>query len=746
MTEPRHASYTCPLCEATCGLQLTLEGERITAVRGDPDDVFSRGFVCPKGVALGQLYHDPDLLRSPQMRSEDGFRQAAWDEAYAEVERRLMPILEEHGRDAVAVYLGNPNVHNLAGALYARPLLMALGSKNIFTASTVDQMPKHVSSGYLFGNPNLIPVPDLDRTDYLLMLGANPRHSNGSLCTAPDFPGRISAIHERGGQVVVVDPRRSLTAKKASEHVAIRPGTDALLLFAMLHTVLAEKLVRPTPLLSDHTTGFEQLEELLTPFQPSAVAGPTGIAEATIRRLTRELASAERAVVYSRIGTHTAAFGTLTSWAVDALNLLLGQLDRPGGAMFPLPANRLPGDGTPGGRGFTIGRWRSRVRNLPEVRGELPVATLADEILTPGPGQVRALVTIAGNPVLSTPHSARLDEALASLEFMVSVDFYRNETTRHADVILPPPAAPARSHYDAAFYGLSVRNIANYSPALLPAAGPPEHEILARLTLIARGRGAAADPAQAHQALLRDTAKRVVKARGSRVQGRSADELLRLQEEQLGDREPTDRVIDLLIRAGAYGDGFGSHPGGLSLAHLEAHPHGVDLGPLTPLLPGALRTRSGQIELLAEPIVADIARLRASLTDESSGLLLIGRRHLRSNNSWMHNLPALAGGRALCTLQMHPEDAAARGLQAGALAQVTSRVGQVQAAVELTEDIMPGVVSLPHGYGHDRADTGQNVAAQRPGINSNVLTDPECIDPLSGNAVLNGIPVAVTTG
>ena len=740
-TADRRAFYTCPLCEATCGLDITLRGQEILHIRGDKEDVFSKGFVCPKGATLKQLHEDPDRLRQPMMRDGDTWRAVSWEEAFAEVERQLMPILEQHGRDAVALYFGNPTVHNLAGALYARPLAKALGSKNAYSASTVDQMPKHVSCGLLFGHPDLIPVPDLDRTDYLLMLGANPMHSNGSLCTAPDFPGRLKAIRRRGGKVVVVDPRRSWTAQKADEHRFIRPGTDVYLLFGIIHTLLDENLARPGRL-AGHTDGFAEVEAWVRPFSSEAVATATGIEAATIRRLARELAASPTAAVYGRIGTHTVPFGTLSSWAVDVINLLTGNLDRAGGAMFPHPAHSRWPSGKPG-RGFLLGRWHSRVRHLPEVRGELPVATLADEIETPGQGQVRALLTIGGNPVLSTPHSTRLDAALATLDFMVSVDPYLNETTRHAHVILPPPPPLARSHYDYAFYHLSVRNVANYSPPLLDHDGLPEYDILARLVLIVGGMGAEADPALVHAHLLAEAAQRAVSSPGSPVAGRDAATLI----DQLNDRPPTDRLIDLLLRAGPHGDGFGADPDGLSLAKLEARPHGIDLGPLGPRFPEALRTASGKIELAAAPLVAEVARLKAALDDvsghEAGSFVLVGRRHLRSNNSWMHNVEALVKGKDRCTLHLHPDDAAALGLADGDVAEVASRVGRVEAPVEVTADIMPGVVSLPHGWGHTQRGARLSVAARHPGVNANVLTDPAALDPLSGNAVLNALPVTV---
>jgi anaerobic selenocysteine-containing dehydrogenase len=489
---------TCPLCEATCGLELTVRDGEVVRVRGDRENTFSRGFICPKGSAIQRLHTDPDRLRRPLVRHGDDpatatWEEVGWDEAFALVEERLRGIVERHGRDAVGIYLGNPSVHSLGAAVFNPVLVKALGTTNLFTASTVDQMPKHVSCGYMFGNPLLIPVPDIDRTDHLLVLGANPYESNGSLCTAPDFPGRLQAIRERGGTVVVVDPRRTKTAEHADEWVPIRPGTDAALLVGMVHVLFAEDRVdlgRLGPL----TSGLHELRGAVAPFTPERVATATGIPADTVRRLAVELADAPTAAVYGRIGTHTVRFGTVAAWAVDVLNALTANLDEPGGAMFPLPAH-VPAGGKGRGRGFVVGRRHSRVRGHPEVRGELPVATMAEEITTPGEGQVRALITVAGNPALSTPQAERLDAALGQLELMVSVDPYRNETTRHAHVILPPPSALERSEYHLAFFNLAVRNFAEWSPPLFEAEGPQEHEILARLALIASGPDAGDDPA-----------------------------------------------------------------------------------------------------------------------------------------------------------------------------------------------------------------------------------------------------------
>ncbi|MFN8039074.1 MAG: molybdopterin oxidoreductase family protein [Acidimicrobiales bacterium] len=732
---------TCPLCEATCGLELTLRGDEVVRIRGDRDDPFSKGFICPKGSTLKHLHEDPDRLRRPMIRRGDDpdtatWEEVTWEEAFAEVERRLTPVLEAD-RQGVAIYLGNPNVHNLGGAIYNRPLIRALGTRNIFSASTVDQMPKHVSSGLMFGSAGSIPVPDLDRSDLVVLLGANPWESNGSLCTAPDFPGRLQAIQARGGRFVVVDPRRTKTAEHADQHLAIVPGTDALLLLALVHTLFDEDLV-DLGTVADHVDGVDEVRQLVADLTPEAVAGAVGIDAGTIRALARDIAAAPTAAVYGRIGTHTAEFGTLASWAVDVVNVLTGNLDRPGGAMFPLAAQgKRPGPPAPG-RGFTTGRHRSRVKGYPEVNSELPVATLADEILEPGEGQVRALITVAGNPVLSTPDSGRLAEALRGLDCMISVDIYRNETTRFAHVILPPPSPLERSHYDIAFTTLSVRNVAKWSPPVFETDAPQEGEILARLALIASGQGADADPALVDGLVLGALLGRAT-GEGGVCEGRDPDELA----DALWATTPTDRALEVMLRTGPYGDGFGADPDGLTLAGLADQPHGVDLGALAPRVPEVLSTRSGRIELAPEPIVADVPRLRAALDRHGDGLVLVGRRHLRSNNSWMHNLEVLVKGKPRCTLQVHPDDAERLGLAAGADARIRSRVGELVAPVEVTDEIRPGVVSLPHGWGHDQPGAALAVARRHAGVNTNVLTDADAIDPLSGNAVLNAIPVEV---
>jgi anaerobic selenocysteine-containing dehydrogenase len=786
-SETRVAYRTCPLCEAGCGLEITLhrtngaerpsamqralgpsgpspeatgaedtaseperpgrrpragDNERVGRIRGDRDDVFSHGFICPKGSTLRQLHEDPDWLRGPLVKRDGRLEPASWDEAFAEVERRLLPIAEQRGRDAVGIYVGNPNAHSVGALIFLRPLIRSLGTSNVFSASTVDQRPKEVSAGLMFGGALTVPVPDVDRTDFLLMLGANPYASNGSLATAPDWPGRIEALLERGGRLVVVDPRRTQTAEVASQHLAIRPGTDPLLLMALVNVLAADGLI-DLGRLEPYIVGVDQVVRLAEPFTPEAVAPATGLNPEEIRELAHDLAAAPSACVYGRIGTTTATFGTLTSWLVDVLNVLTGNLDRPGGAMFATAAAGAANTrGKPRhGRGIKLGRRHSRVRGLGETMGELPAACLAEEIDTPGEGQIRAMVVVGGNPVLSTPNAGRLDAALAGLEFMVAVDPYVNETTRHADVILPVPTALQRPHYDLALLQLAVRNVANYSPAVLPLdeGQPDEWHVLARLALVVQGFGAHADPALVDDQVLRTLVEGAVADETSPVAGREVDEIIAL----LGERTGPSRIIDFMLRTGPYGEGFGVRPNGLSLDVLLDHPHGVDLGPLEPRLPDVLRTPSGMVELAPEPLTADVGRLRAAMAEPAGGMRLIGRRDLRSNNSWMHNVEVLVKGRPRCTLHVHPDDASRLGLVDGEPASVRSRAGTVTIPAEVTDAIRPGVVSIPHGWGHDLPGVELSVARRYAGVNSNLLADEDLVDPVSGNAVLNGIPVEV---
>ncbi|MEU3608205.1 molybdopterin oxidoreductase family protein [Streptomyces sp. NPDC035033] len=726
------APRICPLCEATCGLVLTLDGGRVTGARGDRDDVFSRGFVCPKGAALPQVDADPDRLRTPLVRENGALREASWEEAFDTIAARIRPLIEDHGPDALGIVLGNPNVHTMAGALYPPLLLRAAGTSNLFTASTLDQMPKHVSSGLLFGDPFAVPVPDLDRTGHLLVVGANPLDSNGSLCTAPDFPGRLAALRRRGGTLTVVDPRRTRTARLADRHLAPRPGTDALLLAALVHTLFAEDLAAPGPL-ADRTEGIDRVRDAVREFTPEAVAPVCELDPGTIRAVARELAAAPAAAVYGRMGSSTVAHGTLANWLVDVLNVLTGNLDRPGGALFPrsatAPAPRPAGPG----RGFVLGRRHSRVSGHPEVKGEFPLAALAEEIDTPGEGRVRAVITIAANPVLSAPDGLRLDAALDGLDLLVCVDPYLNETTRHADVLLPPPPPSQSAHFDFAFNGFAVRDQVRYTPAAVPleAGRMDECEIHARLVLAVSGMHGA-PPSAVDDLAVDTTLAKAVTQPHSPAYGADPKEFAA----GLTGANGAERRLDLMLRLGPYG---------LTLDELKAHPHGIDLGPLKPRLDEVLKTRSGRIELLPDPIAADLPRLRAALAavPEPGTLRLVGRRHLRSNNSWLHNTPALTGGSNRCTLQVHPDDAGRLRLADGAPARIKGAGGELTAEVEVTDAVRPGVVSLPHGWGHDRPGTRLAVAAARPGVNVNQLLDGTLLDPLSGTAVLNGFPVEV---
>ncbi|GHF36249.1 anaerobic selenocysteine-containing dehydrogenase [Deinococcus metalli] len=675
----------CNLCEAICGLRLTVEGGRVTDVRGDPDDPLSRGHICPKGTALPDLHADPDRLKRPLRRVGDAWEELEWDAALDFVAARLSAVRDAHGPDAVASFQGNPSVHNSGTLLSASAFLKAIGSRNRFTATSTDQLPHHFAGAEMFGHPLLLPIPDIDRTDFFLMLGANPAASNGSILTAPGMRGRLKAIRERGGRVVLFDPRRTESAALATEYHPIRPGTDALLLLGLLNVIFVEFLERLGHL-ETFTDGLEALRQAAAPYTPVAVAPATGVPADVIRGLARDFARAERAVAYGRIGLSVQSFGGLSQWLVNALNIVTGHLDTPGSAMFPRPAFDLLLRARAGE--VHHGRYTSRVRGLPEFDHELPNVTMAEEMLTPGDGQVRALVTIAGNPVLSTPDGARLDRALAGLDFMVSIDPYLNETTRHAHVILPPATGLEVGHYDVIFHHFAVRNTARYSDPVFPI-GPDQrydHQIFAGLTERLTGKAGTSPEAR----------------------------------------------LNLGLKHGPYAT---------SVEDLRAHPHGIDYGPLTPCLPERLLTAGGRVHLAPAAMLADLPRLHATLRAPVPPLVLIGRRDLRSNNSWMHNTPRLMRGPARCTVQLHPHDA--RGLQDGQDVTVQSRVGAVTVPLEITEDVMPGVACLPHGFGHGRVGVRLAVAQAHAGASVNDLTDPERVDALTGNAALNGVPVTV---
>ena len=711
MSAHRHFR-TCNLCEAMCGLAVDVDGGVVRAIRGDADDVFSHGHVCPKAVALKDVHEDGDRLRRPLRRRGDDWEEIGWDEAFDEAAQRLASLQRAHGRTAVALYQGNPTVHNYGAILYGQLFARTLRTRSLFSATSVDQLPHMLASLLMFGHQLLLPVPDIDRTDYLLVLGANPVASNGSLMTAPGVERRLKELRARGGRLVVVDPRRTETAAMADRHVPIRPGTDALLLLAMVHTLFAEDLVRRGGVL-DLCDGLDSVRAAAEPYPPEAVEARTGVPADVIRTLARELASAPTAVVYGRVGVSTQEFGGLCCWLINVINLLTGNFDRAGGAMFPLPAVDVVGLAARIGQRGHFDRRRSRLRDLPEFGGELPVSVLAEEIETEGEGQIRALVTLCGNPVLSTPDGARLGRALGGLEYMVSIDFYLNETTRHSHLILPPTGPLERDHYDLIFHTLAVRNTAKYSPTLFDAGPDARHD----------------------WQILLELSERLARAKGRHtLRSRVTHAALR----RLGPRG----LLALLLRVGPHGRGLKPFGRGLTLGTLEAAPHGIDLGPLQPCLPARLGTPGRRIALAPERLLADLSRLEKSRA--SDALQLIGRRDLRSNNSWMHNSERLVKGPQRCTLLMHPRDASARGLQDGQRVHVRSRVGEVEVPLEVTDAMTPGVVSLPHGWGHGRPGTRMMVANAHAGASLNDLTDPLAVDALSGVAAFSGVPVEVS--
>lgn len=778
----------CPLCEACCGLELQVQGEHVLSVRGHDADVFSRGYLCPKGVALKDLHEDPDRLRTPLVRRGGELVPASWDDAFAEIEARLLPLRERHGKDAVAIALGNPGAHKMGLALYFPRLFRALGTKNFFSASTLDQMPKQLANGLMYGEWLSVALPDIERCELLLMLGANPMASNGSLWTVPDFRGKARALRERGGALIVVDPRRTETAAVADEHLAIRPGGDVFFLLGLVHTLFDEGLVR-LGRLAPHVVGVEALQQAVRPFAPERMADGCGIEASTMRALARRLATTERAAVYGRLGTCAQVHGSLNSWLIDVLNVLTGHLDEPGGAMFPkAPAFAANTMGAPGrGRGIAYGRHRSRVSGAPEVFGELPMGCLAEEIETPGDGQVRALITIASNPALSAPNGPRLARAMAGLDFMLSLDIYVNETTRHADVILPALSPLEEPHYDVAFSQLSFRNQARYSPASMPAQGrPAEWQTMLRLIALLDGRGLAADLGQLDDELLARDLKRLgagdASAWASCLEGlEGPDRLLALglhtgpygaprrmsaSASQSSDGKAGTRAPSALAEARAVDreladDGQPADDAPLSLGRLQATPEGIDLGALRPRVPELLRTPSGLVELAPARFVEALGAL--TLPGAPPELVVIGRRQVRSNNSWMHNLPTLAKGPFRCTALVNPVDAQRLGLPDGAMASMrradtaadgTSGEGAagtpaadaspvITVQVQLSDEVGPGVVSLPHGWGHDAPGARLRVAAERPGANLNALLDEAARDPLSGNAVLGGVAITL---
>jgi anaerobic selenocysteine-containing dehydrogenase len=712
-----------------CGLEITTDGDQVVRIRGDRDDVWSKGYLCPKGASLGQLHHDPDRLRAPMVRDGDTWREVSWDDAFRRCEELLRGVVERHGIGAVHAYMGNPNVHSYSLSRYSGAVAGLGGIQTIWSAGTVDQWPKNVVCAQLYGGAWSIPIPDVANTDLFVVMGANPHASQGSILAFPDLVGEIGRIRQRGGRTIVVDPRRTGTAERADEWMAIRPGTDASLLLAVVHVLDEEQLVDLGPL-EGRVRGVDDVLAAAAPYTPERVAPWCGVDADRIRALARELAAAERPVVYGRIGLCNQEFGTLASWLVEVVNILLGRLGAEGGAQFPRPAI-APISSTARRRGpLQTGRWRTRVRGAPEVLGQAPLSCLAEEIDTPGDGQVKALITVAGNPVLSAPDAGRLDAALPLLEAMICIDNYLNETTRHAHVILPGLSPLEQPHCDEAIWGFAVRAVARWSPAIFdPGDRPEEWEICLRLGAILGGT-----PADEVDVAGLDDALFLIRAARHGVDGREVD--------SWSLRGP-DRYVDLTFQTSTFGHRYGERPDGLTFEKVKAHPHGLDLGQSSAPLDDVLRTDSGDVELAHDTFLDDLDRLARRMAEPRPQLVLIGRRHVRSNNSWMHNLPALVNGRDRSTLLVHPDDAARHSVADGTRVCLTTTAGRVEATVEITDELVPGVVSLPHGWGHDAPGIRTRVASARPGTNTNVLIPGTALDEPSGNAAVNGVPVTI---
>ncbi|OBJ91487.1 molybdopterin-dependent oxidoreductase [Mycobacterium sp. 1245852.3] len=723
---------TCPLCEAMCGLAIDVKDGHVTGIRGNRDDVWSRGHLCPKGTSLAALHDDPDRIRAPMIKVDGQWREVSWDAAFRRCTELLTPVIEKYGIGAVTAYTGNPLAHSFSLARYAGVLMGMSGMPVTYSPGTVDQWPKNLSSHLMYGLWWNFPVPDIERTDLLVIMGANPAASQGSLLAAPNVMGLIDGIRKRG-KVIVIDPVRTLTAARADEWLPIVPGTDAALLLAVAHTLFDEGLINPGP----HVDGVDTMRAAAAEWAPERVSAVTGIGEDRIRRLARELAGTERSVVYGRIGLCNQEFGSLASWLVDVINILTGHFDTPGGAMFPAPAAwsittaPLPGleDGAP-----EFGRWHTRVRGAKEVLGQAPVSCMAEEIATPGDGQLKALITVAGNPVLSTPAGDKLDEVLPMLEAMISVDLWLNETTRHADVLLPGLSPLEQPHHDDLILLFAIHSIANYSaPVFAPGDRPHEWEILIRLTGLCTGT-----PAEDVDVAAIDDGFFDYLAFTRGLDG--------AQIRKLYEHGGPERMLDLTLRTGPFGDRYGKNPGGLTLDLLKANPNGIDFGPMVPQLPDLLATSDKKIRLAPQYLLDDLPRLAARMQRPAEPLVLVSRRHLRSNNTWLHNVPALMKGKDRCTLLIHPDDAARCGIADSDIVTVKSEAGEITVPVEVTDSIKPGVVSMPHGWGHGKPGTRMSVANNSPGVNTNVLSPPTFIDEPSGNGVLNGIPVTIIDG
>lgn len=691
----------CNICEAMCGLEIKYQDKDIISIKGDQNDPFSKGYNCPKASALQDFYTDKDRLKTPIRRTETGWEDISWEEAFTEITEKFKGIQNEHGKNSLAVYLGNPNAHSLGNALLLKPFTKSLGTINRFSSASADQMPHHVASNFMFGAGMLIPVPDIDRTDFMLIIGGNPVVSNGSMMTAPNVIGRMKAIQKRGGKIVVVDPRRTRTAKIADQHLFIRPEKDALLLFAMINCVFTNNGVNLRHL-ETMVEGLNDLENIAQDYTPEAVAEFVGINANSIRTLADEMMAADSAVCYSRMGASTQTFGGLCQWLTNVLNIITGNFDRAGGAMFPQPAFDLLRNHKRGHK-TSFGQYKSRVRKLPFFNGEFPVATLAEEIQTKGEGQIKSLITIAGNPVLSAPSGHKLAQAFESLDYMVSVDIYLNETTKYANIILPGTTGVENSHFDIFFNSFSVRNTVKYSAPLFEKTDEQRSDW------------------------------QILKEISARMTDMPADHpMLKITPEMILDRE---------LKDGPYGEQ------GMSLQKLIDNPHGIDIGPLMPCIEDRIKTAEGKVDLLPELYLNDLPRLNAVMSqparDENYSFDLIGRRLVKSHNTWTQNSERLVKGKNPCTIEVHPEDAKALGIDNGQLLKVSSNVGEIEIEAVITDDIQQGVVCMPQGWGHNQKGTKMFVAAAQPGVSINNVTDANRVDVLTGNAALNGTPVSL---
>lgn len=736
---------SCPTCEACCGLLVEVDrndDNRIVSIKGDPDDHRSRGYICAKSQAFRYVYEDPERLRRPVKRTADGWEEISWAEAFDTVAERLNTIRAEHGKDAIACFIGEGTAHDYGAQLYLQPLMKTLASERFFSSGTVDQHPQQMVCWALFGQQWFFPVPDLDHTELFICMGGNPVVSQGSIMACPDVKKRLRELQARGGCVVVIDPRRTETAELADRHIFIRPGTDAFFLLAFVNVLFTEDRIRPGRL-AERLDGIEALRAVAADYTPEHTARITGIAPEVLRELVALYCSTDSAALYGRVGLCTQEFGTLAHWLICAISLLTGRLDARGGMMFPQPATGAAGPGTERDPTPPYGRWHSRVRGFPETCGELPASLMAEEIMAPGKDRVRAVITMCANPVLSVPNGKRIREALQTVDFMVSLDIYINETTSQADIILPSTVAMERNHYDLSYQGTTVRNFANYSPPVLP---PDEGlkelwEILLEIT----ARLAGLDAATMDEHIMQGTARRLASA--ARAAGRDIDAATILERGAHWGPGP-ERILDAMLRNGPYGDGFDDTAEGLSLQKLIDAEACVDLGPLQPQLPQALCTPGGRIDLMHRIFADDLPRLWSAF--ESAGqpgpndMLLIGRRHLRDMNTWLHNLVPYVRGKDRCTLLVHPDDATRIGLHDGGMARLASRVGSAEVPVEISDEVMPGVVSLPHGFGHRYREVRLSVASSiLPGVSCNDLIDDEVLDVASGTSVVNGARVQV---